>query len=28
VPVTLGPLVLRCVTAATFALGILRHETG
>lgn len=28
VPVTLGPLVLRCVTAATCALGILRHETG
>jgi 16S rRNA (uracil1498-N3)-methyltransferase len=27
-PVTLGPLVLRCVTAATCALGILRHETG
>lgn len=26
-PVTLGPLVLRCVTAATCALGILRHET-
>lgn len=26
-PVTLGPLVLRCDTAATVALGILSHET-
>lgn len=27
IPVTLGPLVLRCDTAATAALGILNHET-
>ena len=27
VPVTLGPLVLRCDTAAAFALSVLRHET-